>query len=126
MYVYIKSEPGLWTVGFYSPDGKWNSESDHYSKEHAADRVAYLNGSQKAIKLYLPKEIQFPTQKEEGEMAEKYNIDNSSHLTYVYAGMIMMKDFIVSHLPKRAIDPYPDTEADGFVFCGKCGAKKTI
>ena len=23
MYVYIKSEQYLWTVGFYSPDGKW-------------------------------------------------------------------------------------------------------
>jgi hypothetical protein len=39
MYVYIKSEPGLWTVGFYSPDGKWHSESDHDSAEKAAARV---------------------------------------------------------------------------------------
>ena len=61
MYVYIQSEkPGwcpspkqensvwltgsLWTVGFYSPDGKWNPESDHESTEKAADRVAFLNG----------------------------------------------------------------------------------
>jgi len=44
MYVYIKSEPGLWTVGFYSPDGKWNPESDHDTKEAAAERVAWLNG----------------------------------------------------------------------------------
>lgn len=60
-YVYIQSEkpgwfpspkqsnsvwlPGsLWTVGFYSPDGKWNPESDHESAESAAKRVAYLNG----------------------------------------------------------------------------------
>ena len=28
MYVYIKSEPGLWTVGFYDPNGKWIPESD--------------------------------------------------------------------------------------------------
>ncbi len=44
MYVYIKSEPTLWTVGFYSPDGEWNSESDYETKELAAERVHYLNG----------------------------------------------------------------------------------
>jgi len=43
-YVYIRSEPFLWTVGFYSPDGKWHSESDHGSKDDAAARVAWLNG----------------------------------------------------------------------------------
>lgn len=43
MWVYIQSEPGLWTVGFYSPDGKWNSEGD-YDKITAAARVHYLNG----------------------------------------------------------------------------------
>ena len=45
MYVYIQSEPGLWTVGFYKPDGKWNPESDHDNSEEAAKRVAWLNGS---------------------------------------------------------------------------------
>jgi hypothetical protein len=45
MYVYIQSEPTLWTVGFYDPDGKWVSESDHDSKDEAAARVAYLNGA---------------------------------------------------------------------------------
>ena len=44
MYVYIKSEPRLWTVGFYGPDGKWNPESDHDSTDEAAKRVAFLNG----------------------------------------------------------------------------------
>jgi len=46
MYVYIQSEPGLWTVGFYTPDGKWVSESDHTSKADAAERVHYLSGPQ--------------------------------------------------------------------------------
>ncbi|GAH83551.1 unnamed protein product [marine sediment metagenome] len=49
MYVYIQSEFSpycLYTVGFYDPDGKWNSESDHGSKEQAAGRVAYLNGGE--------------------------------------------------------------------------------
>jgi hypothetical protein len=44
MYVYIKSEPQLWTVGFYKPDGEWIAESDHDTKESAAERVRYLNG----------------------------------------------------------------------------------
>lgn len=41
MYVYIKSEPQLWTVGFYDPKGKWQAESP----PDAAARVAWLNGS---------------------------------------------------------------------------------
>lgn len=44
MYVYIESEPTLWTVGFYSPDGKWNPESDFPCRTRAAERVHYLNG----------------------------------------------------------------------------------
>lgn len=44
MYVYIKTEPQLWTVGFFEPDGKFHPESDHESTEEAAKRVAYLNG----------------------------------------------------------------------------------
>ncbi len=44
MYVYINSEPGLWTVGFYSPDGFWQAESDHTDAEKAAEKVAWLNG----------------------------------------------------------------------------------
>ena len=45
MYVYIKTESCLWTVGFYDPKGKWNSESDWDNKEDAAKRVAWLNGN---------------------------------------------------------------------------------
>ncbi len=44
MYVYIKSEPELWTVGFYEPDGRWNPESDYSKSEAAAARVNFLNG----------------------------------------------------------------------------------
>lgn len=43
-YVYVKTEPGLWTVGHYHPAGDWQSESDHGSKDEAAARVHYLNG----------------------------------------------------------------------------------
>jgi hypothetical protein len=44
MYVYIQSEPGLWTVGFYDPKGKFQPESDWDNREDAAKRVHYLNG----------------------------------------------------------------------------------
>lgn len=52
-YVYIESERWrdgpvirhLYTVGYYAPSGKFIPESDHSTKEEAAERVAYLNGS---------------------------------------------------------------------------------
>jgi hypothetical protein len=44
MYVYLRSEPQLWTVGFYDPTGKFVSESDHNTRELAATRVHWLNG----------------------------------------------------------------------------------
>lgn len=44
MWVYIKSEPQLYTVGFYSPNGKWQPESDWGTQAEAAQRVHYLNG----------------------------------------------------------------------------------
>ena len=44
MYIYLQSEPGLWTVGFYNAGGGWHCESDHDSAEKAAGRVHYLNG----------------------------------------------------------------------------------
>lgn len=45
MYVYIQSEPSLWTVGHYDPSGDWHPESDHSSPEGAAKRVNWLNGA---------------------------------------------------------------------------------
>jgi hypothetical protein len=50
-YVYIRSEPLLWTVGFYRPDGTWEPESDHGSSEGAAQRVVWLNGSARLDRL---------------------------------------------------------------------------
>lgn len=44
VWVYIRSEPGLWTVGFYAPDGEFHTDSDHNDRDQAADRVHYLNG----------------------------------------------------------------------------------
>ena len=44
MYVYIISEPGLLTVGFYDPKGKWHADGDYGTRKEAAERVHYLNG----------------------------------------------------------------------------------
>jgi len=43
-WIYLRSEPGLWTVGFYDPEGRFQTDSDHIVREDAARRVAYLNG----------------------------------------------------------------------------------
>jgi hypothetical protein len=55
MYIYIQSKLDLWTVGFYSPTGKWVAESDHNSPEAAAERVRYLNGGNQPSKNKLCK-----------------------------------------------------------------------
>lgn len=44
-WVYIRSEPGLYTVGHYDPAGRWQSDSDHDDQRAAALRCAYLNGA---------------------------------------------------------------------------------
>jgi hypothetical protein len=44
VYVYIQSEPNLWTVGHYEPGGRFVPESDHESIDAATARVARLNG----------------------------------------------------------------------------------
>lgn len=43
-WIYQQTEPGLYTVGFYTPAGEWKPESDWNSWEVAADRVRYLSG----------------------------------------------------------------------------------
>lgn len=48
-WVYVQSEPGLWTVGFYDPSGKWHTDSDHSDRENAAERCAWLNGDPDAL-----------------------------------------------------------------------------
>ena len=43
-WVYIRTEPQLWTVGHYDGDGKFRPESDHGSPEEAAAHIRRLNG----------------------------------------------------------------------------------
>ena len=45
MWVYEKTEDYLWTVGHYSPNGEWHTDSDHPTPEEAAKRCAWLNGA---------------------------------------------------------------------------------
>jgi len=44
MFVYVRSESRLYTVGFYDPQGKWHPDSDHNTSEEAARRVNWLHG----------------------------------------------------------------------------------
>lgn len=48
MWLYRKTEPHLWTVGFYTPEGRWEPESDHDNPDDAVERVHYLNGGSRA------------------------------------------------------------------------------
>ncbi len=43
-WVFIESEPELWTVGFYKPDGTWVGEGDYHVKAEAMLQVHFLNG----------------------------------------------------------------------------------
>lgn len=44
-WVYIKSEPNLWAVGFYDPNGAWHIDSRHTSAVSAITKTAFLNGA---------------------------------------------------------------------------------
>lgn len=44
MYVYMRTEAGVWTVGFFKPNGDWVAEGDYSCRGAAAERVHYLNG----------------------------------------------------------------------------------
>jgi len=59
MYVYIRSEPGLYTVGFYDPQGAWHSDSDHDNEKDAGERVHYLNGGMERGTFTVTKTIQW-------------------------------------------------------------------
>jgi hypothetical protein len=45
-WVYKQTEPGLWTVGYYAPNGDWESDSDHGERQAARDKVRWLNGGE--------------------------------------------------------------------------------
>lgn len=43
-WVYKKTEPMLWTVGFFDPQGKWWTDGDYDNQQDAARRTHFLNG----------------------------------------------------------------------------------
>jgi hypothetical protein len=71
-YVYLRSEPDLWTVGFYGPNGTWESESDHDTREEAVEWVHYLNGGIPCMSrgrgVHVSDRIEEPTQWQRGEV----------------------------------------------------------
>jgi hypothetical protein len=58
-YVYKRTEPNLWTVGHYAPDGFWTPESDHNSDTDAAERTRWLNGAGSPAPIDGPRTIVF-------------------------------------------------------------------
>lgn len=55
MYVYIKSEANLYTVGFYDPSGNFHPDSDYNDRNKAANRVSFLNGNSKQLEKLAAK-----------------------------------------------------------------------
>lgn len=61
MYVYYPNSKGNWSVGFFSPNGSSNFESEWDKKEEAANRVHWLNGGNNPIPINkLPQRKQRP------------------------------------------------------------------
>lgn len=42
-FVYLRTEPGLWTVGYYPGAGRFEPVEDFGSEQEAADEVIRLN-----------------------------------------------------------------------------------
>lgn len=43
MYIYKKTEPGVWAVGQITPSGNWEKESEFTNATEAAQRTIWLN-----------------------------------------------------------------------------------
>ncbi len=84
-YVYIRSEPALWTVGFYRPDGTWEPESDHGSTEDAARRVISLNGGCPDGELLEQILANAGSQRDQDAAAEVIAVEYVRHLEAVSA-----------------------------------------
>ena len=66
MWVYQETEPFLYTVGFYAPDGTWHTDSDHVDRDKARERVHYINGGK--VSLFQP------AAENEAEVTEEHKI----------------------------------------------------
>jgi hypothetical protein len=56
MWIYQQFEPGMWTVGFYDPKGKFIFQSHYFEEEKAIDMVNTLNGGD-CMKTRLERKI---------------------------------------------------------------------
>lgn len=75
MYIYVESKPGLYTIGFYTPNGEWIPESDCIDKVDAVNRVALLNGNDDSNKQKIKKSLNL--------IYEYGGIDGSHHKQWV-------------------------------------------
>ncbi|HEX3038678.1 MAG TPA: hypothetical protein VHP54_00085 [Caproiciproducens sp.] len=46
MFVYQKTEPGTWTVGYFTDSGEWKPECSCNTAAEAAQRTHWLNGGE--------------------------------------------------------------------------------
>ena len=72
--------------------------------------VSVLSNDETELKLEKHKRYRF-TESELSEYAQQASREKNEEIS-------QLKDIIISLENKNA---YPDTEADGVVFCGKCG-----
>ncbi len=56
-WVYWKSEPLLWTVGYYAPNGEKYPADDFSSEQEAKDECHYLNGGERPDRLRVPMRV---------------------------------------------------------------------
>ncbi len=102
-YVYIRTEPELWTVGFYRPDGTWEPESDHGSKEDAARHVISLNGGCPDGELLEQILANAGDQWDQDAAAEVIAVDYVRHLEAVSAAAAdMLSRFVKTSYGYRA------------------------
>ena len=71
MWHYVKTEPNLWTVGFGEGEN-WTTDSDHDSKESAANRVAFLNGELIKEEFCHQSSSAFPSYRDTGMTLRQY------------------------------------------------------
>ena len=61
----------------------------------------------------------------ERKLLEKFQ-DYWNERTTVFVLAYDIDDFLSTLPEEKEEDQYPDTEADGYVFCGKCGKMKEV
>ena len=59
MYVYIETAPNRYTVGHYTPNGTWVTESAYCQRKDAAKRVSMLNGKSLRMEDVIDKPLTY-------------------------------------------------------------------